>query len=172
MEILLQKIVPRLVKSFDLVRWLHSVVHYLWHLPRHIKNIGATPAMDEYDKRKLDIFNQLNVWQLLTGVLVPVFGLLPNPALPQSVSIIACLPPVLSLLALFTYFILYPFFTCVVYINSMNLGMDLYFVLYGILAVFFFEELRVHRVYHCHVHGELFYAGCGAEALPVPACRA
>jgi signal transduction histidine kinase len=152
MEVLLQKIVPRLVKSFDLVRWLHSVVHYLWHLPRQIKNIGATPAMDEYDKRKLGIFNQLNVWQLLTGVLVPVFGLLPNPALPQSVSIIACLPPVLSLLALclnycykhelalLTYFILYPFFTCVVYINSMNLGMDLYFVLYGILAVFFLKN--------------------------------
>jgi signal transduction histidine kinase len=152
MEILLQKLMPRLVKTFDLTRWPHSVVHYLWHLPQHIRNIGVTRAMGEYDKRKLGIFNQLNVLQLITGVLVPVFGLLPNPSIPQSVSIIACLPPVLSLLALclnycykhelalLTYFILYPFFTCVVYINSMNLGMDLYFVLYGILAVFFLKN--------------------------------
>jgi len=39
------------------------------------------------------------------------------------------------------YFILYPFFTCVVYINGINLGVDLCFILFGILAVFFLADI-------------------------------
>jgi signal transduction histidine kinase len=152
MELLLQKKRLRRIKVLDAIRWPKAVAQYLWYLSRYIKNIGVTPALGEYDKRKLGVFNQLNVLQLITGILVPAIGLLPNPALPLSVSIIACLPPVLSLvalclnycykheLALLTYFILYPFFTCLVYINSMNLGVELYFMLYGILAVFFLKD--------------------------------
>ena len=36
-----------------------------------------------------------------------------------------------------TYFILYPLVTSVVYMSGMNLGVELYFILNGILAVFF-----------------------------------
>src|SRR6476661_2885739 len=155
MEIQIQKraLLPQKTKVFDLFKIPQAAAHSLWNLQQRIKTIGFSPALGEYEKRKLGIFNQLNFLQLLTGILVPVIGLLPNKALPLSVSVIACLPPLLSLLALcfnyvrkhelalLTYFILYPFFTCFVYINSMNLGVELYFVLYGILAVFFLQNI-------------------------------
>src|SRR5215203_2498815 len=149
MEILLHKIGNRgKARPFNLLKAPQVTGQYLRALQQNIKGIGVSPSLDDYEKRKLGIFNQLNFLQLLTGILVPVIGLLPNKALPTSVSIIACLPAALSLialcfnylrkyeLALLTYFILYPFFTCFVYINSMNLGVQLYFVLYGILSVF------------------------------------
>ena len=155
MQILQQKLgsVPAKFRHFEPLRIAQTTAHALRTLQLKIKSIGFAPALGDYEKRKLGIFNQLNFLQLLTGILVPVIGLLPNKALPVSVSIIACLPPLLSLLALcfnylrkyelalLTYFILYPFFTCFVYINSMNLGVELYFVLYGILAVFFLQNI-------------------------------
>jgi signal transduction histidine kinase len=155
MELIQQKsgALSQKFKTVEPLKLFPAIAHYLRATQQKIKTIGATPALGDYEKRKLGIFNQLNFLQLLTGILVPVVGLLPNKALPLSVSIVACLPPVLSLLALLfnhlrryewallTYFILYPFFTCIVYINSMNLGVELYFVLYGILSVFFLKDI-------------------------------
>ena len=62
---------------------------------------------------------------------------------------IASLPAWVNLVVLFlnfyfryeagmiTYFILYPLVTSIVYMSGMNLGVELYFFLNGILAVFF-----------------------------------
>ncbi len=131
---------------------LRPLAHFFFTAQQRIKNIGVTPALGNYDKRKLGIFNQLNFLQLVTGIGIPLAGLLPYNSLPLSLVAIACLPALLSALALLfnhrrqyqlsllTYFILYPFFTCAVYINSMNLGVELNFVLYGILAVFFLQD--------------------------------
>src|SRR5215217_6880840 len=154
MEIAQQKLgsLPGKFKIANPLKIIQATGQSFWTVQQKIKSIGFSPTLDDYEKRKLGIFNQLNFLQLLTGIFVPVFGLLPNKALPLSVSIIACLPPLLSLLALsfnylrkyelalLTYFILYPFFTCIVYINSMNLGVELNFVLYGILSVFFLQN--------------------------------
>lgn len=154
MEIILQKIgtLQGKFKTVDLLNSPHTAARHIRSLQQKIKAIGFSPLLGDYEKRKLGIFNQLNFLQLLTGILIPVAGLLPNKALPASVGVIACLPAVLSLLALYfnhlrkyelallTYFILYPFFTCVVYINGMNLGVELNFVLYGILSVFFLQN--------------------------------
>lgn len=155
MEILIQKngTLPERFKTTDPGRGVKAIGHAMWLLQQKVKTIGFSPELDEYEKRKLGIFNQLNFLQLLTGILVPLVGLLPNRSLPLSVSLIACLPSLLSLLslwfnyrrkhelALLTYFILYPFFTCFVYLSGMNLGVQLYFVLYGILAVFFLQNI-------------------------------
>jgi signal transduction histidine kinase len=109
--------------------------------------------MDEYDKRKLGIFNLLNFFQLLTGIVVPAAGLINQAQLPASAWLVACLPALVSVLvlylnhygkhevALLSYFILYPFFTCVVYINGMNLGVAPFFILYGVLSVFFLQNI-------------------------------
>jgi two-component system, sensor histidine kinase and response regulator len=43
--------------------------------------------------------------------------------------------------ALLFYFISYPVFTCFIYINGINLGVELSFILYGILSVFFLQEI-------------------------------
>ncbi len=37
-----------------------------------IKSIGFTKTMDDYERRKLSIFNQLNFFQLITGIIVPI----------------------------------------------------------------------------------------------------
>lgn len=119
----------------------------------NIKAIGFTPAMDDYEKRKLGIFNQLNFLQLVTGILIPAAGLINNEKLPALAWMVACIPAFISILvlwlnarcyhyiALVSYFVLYPFATCIVYLSGMNLGVELSFILYGILSVFFLQEI-------------------------------
>lgn len=118
-----------------------------------IKNIGITADMSSVEKSKLGIFNQLNFFQFVTGILVPVLGLLRADKFPLGGWIIVCLPALVSILvlvlnhyrkhdlALLTYFVLYPFFICFNYINGISLGIELSFILYGILSVFFMKEI-------------------------------
>jgi len=118
-----------------------------------IRSIGIRESMDEFEKRKLSIFNQLNFFQLVTGVLVPIIGLTHNEKLPALAWMVACMPAFISMLvlwlnsrhyhqvALICYFVLYPVATSIVYISGINLGIELSFVLYGILSVFFLQDL-------------------------------
>jgi two-component system, sensor histidine kinase and response regulator len=118
-----------------------------------IKSIGSTTTMDDYDKRKLSIFNQMNFFQLVTGILIPVSCLFGKFPFSAGSFFIACLPASLSFLVLFlnvlyryqagmiAYFICYPVITGLVYLSGMNLGAGLYFILYGILSVFFLQEI-------------------------------
>lgn len=155
MEILQQKLtyLQTKIRSIELsghldFAWQKSI----WVLNK-MKSIGMTDAMDEYEKRKLGIFNQLNFFQFISGVLIPLIGMIATRQFSIGVWLIACLPALISVLALYlnyrrnfemallAYFILYPFFTCVVYINGINLGVDLCFILYGILSVFFLQDI-------------------------------
>jgi signal transduction histidine kinase len=118
-----------------------------------IKSIGITRTMDDLDRRKLSIFNQLNFFQLVTGVIIPVGFLFNNDNFVVSSFLIACLPALVSFLVLclnlyykyeagmIAYFILYPVVTSIVYMRGMNLGVELFFILYGILSVFFLQEI-------------------------------
>jgi signal transduction histidine kinase len=137
----------------DIPVHLDRVMPVVSHFIHRIKLIGYTPTMDDYEKRKLGIFNLLNFLQLLSGVLVPAIGLIGNQNLPYSAVLIASLPAMASVLvlylnhrqlheiALIMYFALYPFLTCVVYLNGMNIGNELFFILYGILSVFFLRDI-------------------------------
>lgn len=116
-------------------------------------DIGITAVRDDYEKRKLRIFNQLNFFQLLTGILIPVLGLVQNHRLPTLIWLVASIPAFVSLLVLWlnarhflylaqlAYFVLYPFATSIVYFSGINLGVELSFILYGILSVFFLQEI-------------------------------
>ncbi len=118
-----------------------------------VKSLGFSEAMEEYDQRKLSIFNQLNFFQLITGILIPVIGLFNTEELPAGAWIVACLPALVSVVvlylikkqkheaAIFSYFLLYPFVTCILYMYGMNLGISLFFILYGILSVFFLRDI-------------------------------
>jgi len=57
-----------------------------------IKQLGFTETMDDYEKRKLGIFNQLNFLQLATGILVPLAGLSGYQKLPAITWICAISP--------------------------------------------------------------------------------
>lgn len=118
-----------------------------------IKATGVTPDMDDYEKIKLGIFNQLNFFQLITGVIIPIAGLFSSQKLPPLAWVVACLPAFISIVvlwlnvlyqhfaALIAYFVFYPFVTSIVYLWGINLGVELSFVLYGILSVFFLQEI-------------------------------
>ncbi len=118
-----------------------------------IKMIGVVQGMDDYEKRKLKIFNQLNFLQLLFGILVPFSGMWHSDGLPVSAWLISCLPVLTSVVVLvlnfykrhewarLSYFIVYPFLTCIVYLNGVNAGITLHFILFGILSVFFLQDV-------------------------------
>lgn len=117
------------------------------------KVLGFTDEMNDYEKRKLGIFNQLNLFQFFTGLIAPLVIIFSIKTLTISSALVLISPSLTSLLALYLnsrhkteisllcYFILYPFFTSLAYIGGMNLGVDLFFVLYGILSVFFLKEI-------------------------------
>ena len=114
-----------------------------------IKSLGFTRTMDELDRGKLSVFNQLNFFQFIAGLIVPLIVYFDNRNFPGSAFFVTSLPAFVSLIVLglnfyrryeagmITYFILYPLVTSFVYMSGMNLGVELYFVLNGILAVFF-----------------------------------
>jgi two-component system sensor histidine kinase/response regulator len=118
----------------------------------YIKTLGYDDSLSDYELRKLGIFNQLNFLQLVAGILFPLFGLLSSTRLPAIIYVVACLPASVSLLVLWlikkqkhekaiaAYFILYPFFTCIVYMYGLNPGIGLFYILYGILSVFFLKD--------------------------------
>jgi two-component system sensor histidine kinase/response regulator len=155
MELLIEKLssVQQKIRSLDFAEFLPSVTKIYKDFLKEIKNIGITEKMSYYEKRKLGIFNQLNFFQLLTGILFPVLGLLHKDDVPFSAWLLASLPSTISVCtllfnyqkkhqaALLSYFLLYPFFTGFVYLQGMNAGIELNFILYGVLAVFFLQDI-------------------------------
>lgn len=155
MEILQQKIasLQQKARTSELADYIEAIKQRFLRLLLDVKKIGTADRMDDFEKSKLGIFNQLNFFQFLNGVLIPLLGLLHHDLLPFKAWIVACLPACTSLLvlglnhfkkydaALVAYFILYPFFTCIVYLNGMNPGVGLHFILYGILSVFFLQDI-------------------------------
>jgi signal transduction histidine kinase len=118
-----------------------------------IKSIGVTPQMEEYEKRKMGIFNQLNFLGIVTGVIVPLIGIFFNDHLPPLAWFIAGSPLAISVIVLWlnheryyeharlVYFSLYPVATCLVYLGKVDVGVELFFVLYGVLSVFFLNQV-------------------------------
>jgi two-component system sensor histidine kinase/response regulator len=123
------------------------------HTLDRIKAIGFSTTMDDYEKRKLGIFNLLNFFQLITGIVIPIAGALSNRHFPLQAWTVACMPAFISILVLglnahrrydlaqIAYFVLYPLATSIVYIWGINMGVELSFILYGILSVFFIQDL-------------------------------
>jgi two-component system, sensor histidine kinase and response regulator len=124
-----------------------------WQFLQKVKQTGLDGTMDDYEKRKLGIFNLLNFFQLITGIIVPIAGLYSSQRLPPMAWTVGCMPAFISVLVLWlnvhrrhdiaqiAYFVLYPFATSLVYLSGVNLGVELSFILYGILSVFFLQEI-------------------------------
>jgi two-component system sensor histidine kinase/response regulator len=149
----LQHRLHRIFKSIDIYDGFRSLHQKTLQFFAQIRSIGYTPSLEDYEKRKLGIFNQLNFFQLVTGIIVPVIALASNSKFPAGEWYITTMPALISILvlvlnanykyqaALLCYFIFYPVFTCAIYINGLNLGIELSFILYGILAVFFLKDI-------------------------------
>lgn len=135
--------------SLSLSLFLAKVVK----LHDYICSFGVIDTMEFSVRRRLLLFNQINILHFITCFIIPFMALFRSKGI-STISLILSLAPVfvsamvlaLNYLkrynsALLCYFILYPFFTCLIYLDGMNLGMELYFVMYGILAVFFLKEI-------------------------------
>ncbi len=120
----------------------------------HIGSLGTTPKMDESEKRRMGIFNLLNLFAFITGFFIPIAGLLNSGYLPPLAWIVACSPAFISgivllfnyyskvQIAMLWYFIMYPFLTALVYVGNIDVGLELFFILYGVLAVFFLQNIK------------------------------
>lgn len=123
---------------------------YYW---KTVRSFGITPDMEEYEVRKMSIFNQLNMLGILTGLVFPFIGVFLNDHLPPLAWFAACSPVAISILVLWlnyehylpqariVYFAFYPLATCLVYLGKVEVGIELFFVLYGIMSVFFFQKI-------------------------------
>jgi two-component system sensor histidine kinase/response regulator len=118
-----------------------------------IKAIGTLTNMDDYEKRKLGIFNLLNVLGFLIGIFLPLVGLtVAGIQLSAFAWIVTFSPAMVSILVLvlnyyrrhevgiLSYFIMYPILTALVYRVSFDIGIELFFLLYGVLSVFFLSR--------------------------------
>jgi signal transduction histidine kinase len=121
---------------------------------RKIKSIGYVARMDDYERRKLGIFNFLNVIGFLIGISIPTAGLfISDIQLPPFAWFVTFSPAMVSVLVLVCnyyrrhelgavcYFIMYPVLTALVYHVSFDVGIELFFLLYGVLSVFFLQKI-------------------------------
>jgi signal transduction histidine kinase len=115
--------------------------------------VAEESPVDSLEVRKMRIFNRLNWMGLLTGIFLPITGLLNNDELPLIAWIVACSPAFISgavlifnfyqksTTALMIYFTCYPVLSTMVYAADLDLGIELFFILYGVLSVFFLPKL-------------------------------
>lgn len=141
------------VRHADIREFPMYLQEQLWELDTRIRSIGNTEDMDDFEKRKLGLFNQLNFLGLITGIIAPIAGIFNDHSLPAISWVVAFFPGLISMLVLFlnhhrryeiailAYFILQPFGTSLVYLSGINLGVELFFILYGILSVFFLQRI-------------------------------
>ena len=153
------------VKEFSLTRIVNTLLDQLSNFVgflstlkissvfEKIKAIGTTDQLEYYEKRKLRVFNLLNFFQLIFGIAIPISAAMSSHKISTLGWVAACMPALVSVLVLFLnsrrsyevstlcYFILYPVITSIVYLSGMNLGIELFFILYGILAVFFIQDI-------------------------------
>src|SRR5688572_17099754 len=124
----------------------------LWELDAKVRSIGSAENMDDFEKRKLGLFNQLIFLGLITGIIAPIAGIFNDHKLPTLSWVVAFLPGITCMvvlllnhnrryeIAMLGYFILQPFVTSLVYLSGINLGVELFFIVYGILSVFFLQR--------------------------------
>ncbi|NTS39623.1 HAMP domain-containing histidine kinase [Flavisolibacter sp. BT320] len=118
-----------------------------------LKFLGHCHTMDDYEQRKLRIFNLLNFFQAFVGLLLPLLAIVLPGSIPKTAWLYGCLPALTNIAvlvltsyrkhaaALLTYFFVYPFCICLIYLNGMNPGLELYFILLVILSVFFINDI-------------------------------
>jgi two-component system, sensor histidine kinase and response regulator len=119
-----------------------------------IKFIGYTNRMDNYEKRRLGIFNRINFLGLITGIVIPLSALFGKGYVPPIAWVVAIAPAFISAVVLISnyhhkynfamlwYFITYPVITGLVYAGNIDVGIELLFILYGVLAVFFLQKMK------------------------------
>ena len=117
-----------------------------------VKSMGITTSMEEYEVRKMTIFNQLNFFGIATGIIVPLISVFALKHLPPLAWYAAASPVAIGIIVLWlnyeryyefarmVYFSFYPVITCMVYLGKADVGIELFFILYGVMSVFFLQQ--------------------------------
>ncbi len=118
-----------------------------------VRSIGTRAGMEEFEKRKLSLFNQLNIFGMAAGLILGIAGLFSKDHLPPLTWYVAFSPVAIGITVLWlndegyyefsrlVYFSLYPFVTCLVYLGRVDVGIELFFILYVVMSVFFLQQL-------------------------------
>ncbi|HMH22633.1 MAG TPA: HAMP domain-containing sensor histidine kinase [Puia sp.] len=145
---------------------MNAAVKSFFRFQGYVKHIGYSSGLDGMEKRKLGIFNLINFFGLSSGIIIPLAGLCNHEHLPAMAWVIACSPALISLavltgnhyrkyeMARMCYFILYPVMTSLVYAAKIDAGVEFFFILYGVLSVFFLKN-----IYHVIFSFSLSMAG-------------
>lgn len=132
---------------------MNKAAKSFYRLRGYVWNIGYRPALGSYEKRKLGIFNFMNFLGLAAGIVIPLLGLLSGYHFHPIIWAAACSPLFISAavlaanhyqryeLARLIYFILYPLVTTASYALGIDPGIEFFFVLYGVLSVFFLKNI-------------------------------
>jgi len=132
---------------------MNKAVKSFFRLRGYVWNIGYRPSLGSYEKRKLGIFNVMNFLGLAAGILIPLVGLISKLHIPPVIWAAACSPLFISMIVLLAnhyqqyelarliYFILYPLVTTLSYALGIDAGIEFFFVLYGVLSVFFLKNI-------------------------------
>jgi two-component system sensor histidine kinase/response regulator len=132
---------------------MNKAVQRFFRLRGYVWNIGYRPSLGSYEKRKLGIFNVMNVLGLSAGILIPFIGLFSKDHFSPVIWVAACSPAVISTVVLvcnhyqqyelsrIIYFLLYPLVTTLSYALGIDAGIEFFFVLYGVLSVFFLRKI-------------------------------
>ncbi len=130
---------------------LSKLKSYLYAL----KKIGYVDSMNNFDKRRLGIFNIMNAIGVLTGLLIPIAAVNGKGYIPTLAIIVAFSPFFISAVVLISnyfykhkfaiiwYFIMYPSITTLIYLGNIDVGIELLFILYAVLSVFFLNNLKL-----------------------------
>jgi signal transduction histidine kinase len=151
--------------------WLHTVSNHI-HLLRttvtafvqtavtssftflkRYKQSGFTATTRDFEVRKQEILRQVNLLQFLMGIVISVSIIFSAGISKVSPALI--FPPLINLIvlylagkektpaAMFAYFVFFPFFTNLSYIDNVTPGTELFFILYAILSVFFIQQIAL-----------------------------
>jgi len=128
----------------------------LFALERSVRRIGYEPRLSGHEKRKLGIFNLLNaIFGITLGIFIPVTTALGGTALAAPEwCLLSGGPLLVTAVTLFlnlnrryeaartTFFLLHPLLLALIYILKIDLGTDLFFICYGVLSVFFLQNIQ------------------------------
>lgn len=128
---------------------------YILKWGKAIRKIGYYPGLQGPEKRKLGIFNLLNiVFGVTMGLVIPAATLLGGTKLDPCYWFLLSGAPLFAMtlvvllnhwriysLARASFFILHPLTLTCTYFLKVDIGTDLFFICYGVLCVFFLHRI-------------------------------
>jgi two-component system sensor histidine kinase/response regulator len=132
---------------------MNAVMKGFFRFHFEVKNFGYSTALSGHEKRKLGIFNLMNFFGLIVGILIPVMGWKKGYFMSAFGWGICSIPTFISVVALLfnyfhkyelarmSFFTLYPLLLTCLYALKIDIGADFFFIAFGVVSVFFLQSI-------------------------------